>query len=444
MDAGGPVHVLRWTLRVLAATALLSPAAAGAAAWTPPASLSGRAGTSRLPDERVPEVAVNRRGETIAAWIAKRDGQILAAVGDSRGRFGRPQRVGRGLLTSVALADDGTAFVAWTTAKAVSVAVRRRGGHFGRAQTLRRTTKVSVFDATVIVDRAGNALVAWTTERGTGGPGGNLVEQAQVVVRRRGGRFGAVRTIGSGGGSLAFDGRGHLVASLLARTESGGTFPIPFSSASVAQVVTGGLRGGPFSAPVTVSPSPAYDVGMAIGASGAIGLGWERAYGPEANPYGPIQTAVGTTAGGFEAPVDAPVARTKRSFGPRVAFGATGELVTIWQEKLHSNSDFAAPLYWALRRAGAPFGPRHTLTPRDITQPALARTGDGRALMVWSDGALRSALYRSASGFEGRAAPRGRAQRFRALKVAASGDFAIVGWRDVDGRLRASVGKLPR
>ena len=183
---------------------------------------------------------------------------------------------------------------------------------------------------------------------------------------------------------------------------------------------------------------------MAIGASGAIGLGWEHASGPESNPYGPIQSAIATTAGGLEAPVDAPVARTQRSFGPRVAFGATGELITIWQEKLHPNSNSAAPLYWATRRPGAPFGPRQTLTPRDVTQPALAQTGDGRALMVWSDGPLRSALYRSATGFKARAAPRGRAQHFRALKVAASGDFAIVGWRDVDGRLRASVNKLAR
>jgi hypothetical protein len=445
----GPRHRARLLLPALAAAALLAPAPApaSAATWTTPASLSGPAGTKRLPDDRVPEVAVNRRGESLAAWPAKRGGgrTLLAAVGDARGRFGRPQRLGSGLLTSVAMADDGTAFVVWTTVKGVHVAIRRRNGHFGRAQLIARaTSKSSIFFASVAVDRAGTALVAWTAISGTGAPGGNLVEVSRLAVRPRSGRFSAPRTIGMGGAAAAFDESGHIVASVVMSTQSGGTFPIPFSRTSVAQMVAGGVRGGPFSAPVTLSASPTYGLGMAIGNAGEIGMAWEVAFGPESDPYGQIQTTIGTAAGVFEAPVNAPVARAERSFAPRVAFGAAGELVTIWQEKLHRNTDFAAPLYWAARRPGMPFGPRQTLAAADITQPALASTGDGRALMVWAAGSLRTALYRSSGGFARATPPRGRPQRFRAIRVAARGDHAIVAWRDTDGRLRASVTKLPR
>ena len=422
---------------------LLAPAGAYAASWTRPAALSGPAGTSRIPDERVPEVAVNRRGESIAAWGAKSDSQtILVASGDARGRFGRPERVGRGYLSSVAIADDGTAFVAWAQRRAIKVAARPRSRHFGRPRTLAVSKgKSSISAPTMDVDRRGNTLVTWTVGRGSAAPGGMLVERVELVFRRKGRTFGAPMTIAAGAGSVVFDEHDRVVAAVELST-SGGPLPGPFASTSVAQVVSGSPR-GPFTAPVTLSASPTYDVRMAIGVKAEVAIAWESAFGPESNPYGPIQTSIGAPTGRFEAPVNAPVARADRAFGPLVAFGGEGELVTIWQEKVHPGSGSAAPLYWAARRAGRPFGPRTILAGADVTQPALASTGDGRAVMVWSFGSLRSALYRSATGFDKISAPRGRAQRFRAIRLAAAGDFAVLGWRDADGRLRASVRKLP-
>ncbi len=416
--------------------ALLAPPVA-AASWTAPASLSGRGGTPRMLDERAPYVAVNRRGEVVAAWAAKRDpGVILVARADASGRFGRPQRVGRGMLTSVGIADDGAALVAWWSDRSASVAVGLRNRRFGRAQTLARGPRfASAYLPRVVVGRQGDALVAWSVSSAARAP-----DRLRVAVRPRGGRFGAARTIGTGDGPVAFDERGHIVASLRVTSQSVGTFPA--LGTSMAQLVAGSLR-GPFGAPVPLSSSPAYNVVMAIGAAGEIAVAWVQAQGPESDPFGPIQTAVGTATGRFEAPVDVPVARANRSFGPQVALGAAGEVVAVWRERLHPHHDGAAPVYWALRRPGTPFGPRLTLTAAEVTLPVLARTGDGRAVMVWSDGRLRSALYRSATGFRRRAAPRGRAQRFRPISLAASGDFAVVGWQDVDGRLRASVTKLP-
>ena len=429
----------------LAAGTLLAPAGAFAAGWTRPVGLSGPAGASRLPDERVPEVAVNRRGESIAAWGAKSDSQtILVASGDARGRFGRPERVGRGYLSSVAIADDGTAFVAWAQGRAIKVAARPRNRQFAAPQTLAVSEgKSFVFAPTIDVDHRGNALVAWTARRGAAAPGDTLGERVEMVFRRRGRTFGAPTTIAAGAGSVVFDEDDRVVAAVKLSAQSGGTFPVPFVRTSVAQVVSGSPR-GPFTAPVTLSASPTSDVRMAIGVKAEVGIGWESAFGPESDPYGPIQTSIGAPTGRFVAPVNAPVARADRAFGPLVAFGGAGELVTIWQENVHPSSDFAAPLYWAARRAGAPFGPRSILAGADVTQPVLASTGDGRAVMVWSFGSLRSALYRSATGFDKISAPRGRAQRFRAIRLAATGDFTVLGWRDADGRLRASVRKLPR
>jgi len=390
-------------------------------------------------------VAVNRHGESIAEWGAKSDSQtILVASGDARGRFGRPERVGRGYAASVAIADDGTAFVAWVQGRAVKVAVRPRGRSFGASRTLAVSEgKASVFAPVVNVDRRANALVAWAARRGTAAPGDTLVERVDMAFRRKGRSFGAPMTIAAGTGRVVFDEDGRVVAAVRLYAQSGGTFPIPFASASVAQVVSGSPR-GPFVGPVTLSASPAYDVRVATGVGARVGVAWESAFGPESDPYGPIQTSIGSPTASYEAPVDAPVARADRAFGPLVAFGANGELVTVWQEKVHPSSFSAAPLYWAARRPGAAFGPRAILAGADITQPALASTGDGRAVMTWSFGSLRSALYRSATGFHTISAPRGRAQRFRAIRLAAAGDFAIVGWRDVNGRLRAAVRKLPR
>jgi hypothetical protein len=435
------------TAATVVGAALLIPASAGAAAWTRPATLSGPPPKAKFPEDRVPLVAVNRRGESIAAWPAKGEGPspLLVAGATARGRFGRPRRVGDGFLEAAAIAGDGTAVVTWRSGSVIKAAVRVRHGRFGRPQVLSLTgSGFSDIDSRAAVDRDGDVVVAWSSSKRAAGPGGGFVEQSRAAFLRSGGRFGAARTIAAGSVSgVTFDRAGRVIASLVLRTESGGVFPVPFARTSVALVAIGSASGR-FDAPVTVSSSPTYNVRADVGPGGEIGVGWERAEGPEANPYGPILTAIQSPGGQFEAPVSAPVARADRSSGPWLAFGAGDELAAVWRERLHPRSDGAMPLYWAARRPGAPFGPRQVVTASEVTHQLFATTGDGRAIMVWSDGPLRAALYRSATGFMATSAPRGRiATPLRASSLAAAGDFAALAWRDADGRLRASVRKLP-
>ncbi len=134
----------------------------------------------------------------------------------------------------------------------------------------------------------------------------------------------------------------------------------------------------------------------------------------------------------------------RRAFNPRLTWGSQGELVTFWQEKTRSTPfSSAAPLYWAARAPGSAFGPRQTITAAEVTDPELAPTGDGRALVVWTATRFGAALYRSGHGFVVASAPPGRPARIATRSLAAAGDFAVLAWQATDRRLVASVRRLP-
>jgi hypothetical protein len=56
-----------------------------------------------------------------------------------------------------------------------------------------------------------------------------VVECTHAAFRPAGRRFGAARAIGEGSGEVIFDERAHVIAALQVVTQSGGTYPIPFS-----------------------------------------------------------------------------------------------------------------------------------------------------------------------------------------------------------------------
>jgi hypothetical protein len=194
----------------------------------------------------------------------------------------------------------------------------------------------------------------------------------------------------------------------------------------------------------TISTTPTFDVHAVIGDPGHVAAAWEHANGPESDPYGAIQTSAQTAGGAFELPVDAPMVNPRRAFNPNLTWGLQSELVTVWQEKGRSTPfSRAAPMYWATRTPGGAFGPRQTVTASEVTDPQLAPTGDGRALVVWSDLRFGAALYRSGRGFVTASAPPGRPARIATRSLAAAGDFAVLAWQATDRRLLASVRRLP-
>ena len=346
-----------------------------------------------------------------------------------------------GTVRAAALADDGTAIVVWADSDgSIRAAARSAGGRFGRAQRISGTLRGTFSIPSIAVDRAGNALVAWTRSFRVGA---RRADKVEVVSRPAGRPFTGVTTIGEGQDvRIAFNARGDAVASWMNVVETGGTFPVPFSRTSVAQVAAR-PAGATFGAPATISASPTWDVSAVLTDEGTVGAVWEQANGPESDPYGAIQTSTQALGGAFEAPVAVPAVSARRSFNPMVLYGSRGELVTLWQEKTHSTPfSRAAPLRWAKRMPGGPFGLRRTVTATDADYIQLAPTGDGRAVVAWTDTRMRMALYRSGAGFVATAAPPARPARFTARSVAASGDFVVVAWQASDRRLVVSMRRL--
>jgi len=423
---------LAWLLAVVAMT---FPATVVAGVWSGPARLAGPLAGDRGLLGRLPTVAVNRRGQSLVAWSEEGGHGVSVVVGDVRGRFGRAVVLSStGARPVAAIADDGTAVVLWEDrGPSVMAAVRSPSGRFGRPERISGTSCGLFYSPVVAFNRRGNALVAWTLAfRGR-------ESQVEVVSRPAGGRFSSPSSLGTGlGVRVALNARGDAVASWTQVVETGGRFPVPYSRTSVAQVAVR-RAGGRFGTPVTVSSTPTSATTATISNQGTVAVAWERANGPETDPYGAIQTSAQLTGGAFETPVDAPFVNARRSFGPMLAGGSQGELVTLWREKARGVPTWkGAPLYWATRRPGGTFGPRRTLTTTAVTSPQLASTGDGRALIVWTVRRFGAALYRSGTGFAAITPPAGRPAP-AAQSLAAAGGFAAFAWQTTDRRLVATV-----
>jgi hypothetical protein len=88
-------------------------------------------------------------------------------IGDRRGRFGAAQALPRGACPAkAAIADDGTAILAWAQRGRVRAAFRRAGAHrFGRSIVVARLADrdPAIDDVLVGLDRTGSAgVVAWS------------------------------------------------------------------------------------------------------------------------------------------------------------------------------------------------------------------------------------------------------------------------------------------
>ncbi len=281
------------------AGAMAAPAIVRADPWSSPAVLAGALPQRNLPD-RFPVAAVNRHGQSLVAW--NRDvlhiRGVVVATGTARGRFAHAQQLSRtGLTRAAAIGDDGTAIVVWEERDgSIQAAVRRSHGRFGRPQRISRSLRGMFSIPSVAVDRSGNALVAWTRSFRSGA---TPIDQVQVVTYRAGRAFGAPVALGSGiGARVALNARGDAVVSWTSVVETGGTFPVPFSRTSVAQVA---IRpaGGTFGPAATISATPTFDVHAVIGDGGVVAAAWEHANGPESDPYGAIQTSGRAVAGAF-------------------------------------------------------------------------------------------------------------------------------------------------
>jgi hypothetical protein len=239
----------------------------------------------------LPDLAVNQRGDAVAAWAEPTQQQTargtpLFAVRAAfrvagRSRFGHTQTVSAPAEVGEVHAAEGPdrdSLVGWlafgpegppptyTSVTYASVAHRRFDGGFGAPQVLGRADLGLAF----AFNPAGNAVAYWTrTMCGTPCPGPNDVHFIpQASFRPAGQAFGPVFGLGvqDAAPRIEPDGHGGWLA-MLERMERDG--PMHGLLATTA-----GPR-GPFSSPTTITTEPSYGGGaLAINAHGDAVVAW--------------------------------------------------------------------------------------------------------------------------------------------------------------------------
>lgn len=204
-------------LRLIAAAGILGIAAAppAMAAWSPPQRASTGPGDAHSPD-----VAVNGRGDGIAAWVQEtgRRGRIVASTRGTGGRWSPPEPVSpagpSAIDPRVAVNGAGTMVVAWRQVVRTRILLGRRQavyvararertprGAWGPVATL-SDDRQKVGPPEVAVDGRGVAIATWHWGTGTraGTPG--HVGEIQLADKRPGRSWSRPRSVSRAGGGL--------------------------------------------------------------------------------------------------------------------------------------------------------------------------------------------------------------------------------------------------
>lgn len=408
-------------LVLLAALAVAGPARA--AGWSATAVFD-RATCSpadRCVTEPAPRVAVNAKGQAVAAWIDTQD-RARVAVAARPGRFGAAVTLGKsGLRPSPAIAPDGTVTVVWEQHEAL-VFARARDGKFGPAQPLAPKTKREDGDAHAAAQADGSVAVVYESN-------GDI----RAVTLSPQGVPAAPVTLGQGG-------FGHNSV----RAAADGTL--------TACCIT------PVNNDPNVPPDLAPKVAVHRGA-------WKLVSAPDLGEDGEIETvfanaqqlilgvidvrssgdASSSGIPGFSldgaVPVFARVSKPTRGLAPDVAIDGSGRSVLVYGEKTGPKAfSREAPVYASI--AG---GPGRRLTSAQGYEPTVRPLGPG-AIAVWQlPGAKWGVAVERDGAFRTVAAPRGPGPRrylgedfHYAYDLAANGTRAVLTWVAADGSIRVS------
>jgi hypothetical protein len=420
-------------IATLAAVLASAPAAAQAAGWSRPQGFA--AGTARF-DEPVARVAVAADGTSIATFV--KGDTVYAVIGDRRGRFSSPRRLGRwAAITSVVAAGrGGAALAAWEAADGIRIAVRTRAGRPLRTRLLVAGKGGAIDDLAVGNDPRGGWFLIESQFSDT-----THHNRVRAFTLRADGRLAlAAQTLGEGSfgadarpiRALAVDDRGNATA--VYTTEQG-----PVAAAAVHAGHFGPVQplgGDGFTDPrVAAAPSPE---GALVAMTKTDSCGDVGCFG------GPValRLAPGGAPLAFQVPT---LAHPNRAFGPSIAPLGPGAAALVFSLKDAPKAfDNRAPVRAVVVRDGAAPGPLQTLTSKAATEPIAAALSRGRALVLWSGARGFGAALAGPDGrFRSTAEPPGPPPdpfhtnpTNRALATA--GSYAFVGW-SVGGRVRLSL-----
>ncbi len=459
----GFVRRVRHASLAALALAALVPASA-AAQWS-----DAQAVTPSGRNARSPDVAVNARGDAIAAWIisARSGRSVIRASIRPAGRAWGPartlSRVGRSARDPrVAINDRGQVLAAWRRV-ARNRRVRVAGGRLRPqavyvVQARRTNVRSASWDKTqtlssarqktgaprVGLDARGSAVVTWHWGTGTapGNPG--FVSRVQAAVAPRGGRFRGAQRLSRLGGcaqavglpDVAMGEGGHAIAWWECRRNRR-DIALDYATLSPGAARLGADRRlrGVARGELSVSATVASD-GAAVMA--LTGMGGARA---------PLLLVTERPAGsGALARLPVPL-NGQRVSAIAVAGTASGDSIAAWIGA-RTGSEALAPLGAASRAASALFfGPSEELqAPRRAEALGAALAASGSANVIWVQGVGRTQrvltttrpsvarpwgapeAISSAGEIDIQGAP--------AIAVDADGDAIAVWSRRVDGRFR--------
>lgn len=264
-----------------------------------------------------PRLAVDAAGNALVlvrhpGGVAK---PIWASYRPAAGSFGAGQKLAGGQtgVPEVAFDSRGRATALWSRGVRVQAAFARRGGAFGRTQTIAPGDLPAL-----AVDRRGNALAVF--RRGVF-PGARV----RVAFRPSGGRFSRPRTLsGPDAGDetdVAFDSRGNALAIWWRRNRGGGSYRVQVAFRPVG----GRFRKQTISGPAArvADPQLAFDR-----RGNALAVWWQQG---RRGARTSIQAAYRPAGRGFARP------RTISAAGDGVGqiqlgFGPRGNALAVWED----------------------------------------------------------------------------------------------------------------
>lgn len=397
------------TARTLAfaTVAVLVVAAPASAAWDPPA----RASRGPLPAGS-PDVAVNARGDAVAAWVrgARRDAAIVVSTRPAGQAWGEPVAISRrgrpAIGPKVAIDPQGRVVVVWrqvvrTRFVTTGAGRRRQAVYVARARerlvSETRWSPISTLSSDrhkvgppeVGVDGRGGVLVAWHWGTGTSPADPGFVGRVQYVERPADGDWSSPRRLSRSGlctevrlPRVAVGAQGNAVVWWQCDLSGGRSTAMAVSRAPGsplgAETQLPFRQAGDVAADLAVAPS-----GRAVAVSAASDgtLSWWR------GDVGPALSLNALAALATDERIDADAGP------PRVAVNTTGDALSAWTDLL--GRPRAAPI-----AADLGVGSPTSLDDAGIDLGgAVVAVGDGRqgAVAWFADGRARAAM-RAATG----------------------------------------------
>jgi hypothetical protein len=383
----------RWgAIAVLAGAACLAlgaPNAIAAKQWSSPKTISDSS------DESVdfPKLALNGKGQAVAVWYdldpaTVRVTSIRSATREPGEGFGPATTIGPASepggndppsLPSVAIDRRGNAIAAWLikdTAGSLRVVAsfQPRGGDFGEPQMLSDPGQPA-FDPAVAFDRGGDAIIVWNRFDGAT----TRVQEAVKPAKQQ--EFGAPETLSATGvpagpAEVGMSDSGAAVVTWQAEQTQ------PPNNGYV-QAAKRSKKGG-FGPPQTLSDQnlDADDAQLAVSPNGNAVAAWTQA---EGNDPAEIGTALAPKGEPFQPVVAIPPQTGMETFNPRLGIDRFGRATLLWRESPPEGLAGTNLVRAERTNKGGTFTSNQTLDNEgiEILEPAVAVSRAGNAVAAW-------------------------------------------------------------